>query len=72
MNTLNVLNFLIKNENIEKGELRFHYIPQRKWQCIIKNNGTRREVFDFLKANHIIEVKMKNGAEYYLPQSIAN
>lgn len=71
MNTLNVLSYLIKDDPISKDGSRFHYIPIHKWDGVIKSHRVRTEVFDFLKGNGIIEVKKKNGAEYYLPQTIA-
>ena len=70
-NTLNVLCYLIKDEPITKDGSRFHYIPIYKWDGVIRNHRVRSEVFDFLKRNNIIEVKKKNGVEYYLPQTIA-
>ena len=71
MNTLNVLSYLVKDEALTKDGSKFHYIPIYKWDGVIRNHRVRSEVFDFLKRNEIIEVKKKNGAEYYLPQTIA-
>ena len=71
MNTLNVLSYLVKDQTLTKDGFRFHYIPIHKWDGVIRNHRVRTEVFDFLKNNGIIEVKKKNGTEYYLPQTIA-
>ena len=71
-NTLNVLYYIVRDKKLdEDGLYGFRYIPQYKWKEVIKNNDTRGQVFDFLKQYNIIEVKSRNGAEYYLPQCIA-